>query len=242
MSQIKVDRTLNIPIYQQLEDQLEKLIADGTWHLNEPLPSETVLANQLQISVMTVRQAMAQLVNKGLIFREKGRGTFIAPQPMDRHLQRLESFTEDMHARDLPPSSRILIHRIAPVAKTITKRLGVAPDQPVMYLKRLRLIEDRPVAVHDAYINRQDLDRASLERVGSLYVLLEQRGVQLAEAEETIEATAADAETAQLLNMPTGAPLLKVTRLTWDRNHVPVELVVALYRADFYRYAVRLRR
>ena len=161
---------------------------------------------------------------------------------MDRHLLHLESFTEDMRTRNLPPASRILVHDITLPPKSVAKRLALNTEQAVVRLKRLRLIEDRPVAVHDAYINRQDLDRETLEKVGSLYALLEQRGVELVEAEETIEATAADDDTAHLLDTPLGAPLLKVTRLTWDHEHIPVELVVALYRADFYRYAVRLRR
>jgi GntR family transcriptional regulator len=242
LSQLTVDKNSVVPIYQQLEEQLEQLIVHGTWQLKDPLPSETTLAQRLQISVMTVRQAMAQLVNKGLIYREKGRGTFVAPQPMDRHLQRLESFTEDMRARALPPSSRILIHEITLPPKFVAQRLALQLDQDVLRLKRLRLVEDRAVAVHDAYITRLDLDRDTLEQVGSLYVVLEQCGVTLLEAEETIEATAADEATAHLLKMVPGAPLLKVTRLTWDRDHAPVELVIALYRADFYRYAVRLRR
>jgi GntR family transcriptional regulator len=86
------------------------------------------------------------------------------------------------------------------------------------------------------------LHRDALENIGSLYVLLEQKGIELLEAEETLEAILADEEVAGLLDIPHGAPLLKVTRLTWDRDRTPIELVIALYRADFYRYAVRLRR
>jgi len=242
LSQIWIDKESSIPIYQQLEEQLEKLIISGTWSLKEPLPSETLLAERLQISVMTVRQAVSQLVNKGLIYREKGRGTFIMPQPMERQLQRLESFSEDMRARDLPASSQTLIFKVVPAPSIVAVRLGLEPGANVLRLKRLRLVEDRPVALHDAYINRLDLRRDALENIGSLYVLLEQKGIELMEAEETLEATLADEDVATLLDAPRGAPLLKVTRLTWDRDRTPVELVIALYRADFYRYAVRLRR
>jgi len=91
-------------------------------------------------------------------------------------------------------------------------------------------------------VNRIDLQQAELEAVGSLYALLEQNGVELFEADETLEAIVADDEIARLLKIPRGAPILKATRLTWDRQHTPVELVTAFYRADFYRYAVRLRR
>ena len=242
LSQIWVDKDASLPIYQQLEEQLERLILDGTWHPKEPLPSETLLAERLQISVMTVRQAMSQLVNRGLIYREKGRGTFVMPQPMERQLQRLESFSEDMRARELAASSHTLVFKAVASPSIVAFRLGLEPGVHVLRIKRLRLVENRPVALHDAYVNRLDLQRDALENIGSLYVLLEQKGIELMEAEETLEAILADEEVAGLLEISRGAPLLKVTRLTWDRDRNPIELVIALYRADFYRYAVRLRR
>lgn len=242
LSQIRVDKDSSVPIYQQLEEQIEELIRSGTWQAKEPLPSETLLAERLQISVMTVRQAMAQLVNKGLIYREKGRGTFILPQPMVRQLQGLESFSEDMRARHLNASSETLAFNVIPVPPAVASRLGVRPGANILRIKRLRLVEKHPVALHDAYVSQLDLERDALENTGSLYDVLEQKGIELAEAEETLEATVADEEVARLLNIKQGVPLLKVTRLTWDRDHNPVELVIALYRADFYRYSVRLRR
>ncbi len=68
LTRLHVDKSAGVPIYQQIQLQLEQMIANGTWRLKEPLPSETALAERLGISVMTVRQAMAQLVNKGLIY------------------------------------------------------------------------------------------------------------------------------------------------------------------------------
>jgi GntR family transcriptional regulator len=242
LSQIRVDKDAPIPIYQQLQNQLERLIADGTWRLKDPLPSETVLAQRLQISVMTVRQAMAQLVNKGLIYREKGRGTFVVPQPLEHHLHRLESFTEDMQARALVSSSKTLVFEVIPAPDAVAVRLNLSPCEPVLYLKRLRLVGKHPVALHDAYVNRTDLQRHELDAVGSLYALLEQKGIELFEADETLEAVVADDDLARLLKVPPAAPILKATRLTWDRQHTPVELVIASYRGDFYRYAVRLHR
>jgi GntR family transcriptional regulator len=157
-------------------------------------------------------------------------------------LHRLESFTEDMQARALVPSSKTLVFDIVPAPDSVAARLGLPPREPVLYLKRLRLVGGHPVALHDTYVNRTDLQQDELEAVGSLYTLLEQKGIELFEADETLEAIMADDEMAHLLNISRGAPILKATRLTWDRQHIPVELVTASYRADFYRYAVRLRR
>lgn len=242
LTRITVDKEAAMPIYQQLQGQIEAMIADGTWQPKEPLPSETALAERLGISVMTVRQAMGQLVNKGLIYREKGRGTFVAPQPLDHHLQRLESFSEDMRARSLEPASQTLVFKYMTAPEHVISALDLGGPRDVLYLKRLRLVEERPVALHEAYVNRRDLERDRLEELGSLYALLENAGVELSEAVETLEAVSANAETARLLRVLRGAPLLKATRITWDRDHAPVELVTATYRADFYRYTVKLRR
>lgn len=242
LAQLRIAKDSSIPIYQQLQRQLEDLIANGTWRPSEPLPSETMLAARLDISVMTVRQAMAQLVNKGLIYREKGRGTFVVPRPLEHSLHRLESFSEDMRARGLKPDSLTLLFEVVPAPDQVAASLNLEPGTSVLHLRRLRLVDGRPVALHDAYVSYVHLTRAELDAVGSLYTLLEQRSIELSEADETLEAVIADASTAELLSVPRGAPLLKATRLTWDRHHTPVEVVTALYRADFYRYTIHLRR
>lgn len=242
LGQLRISKSSRIPIYQQLQQQLEDLIVNGTWRPKEPLPSETKLAKRLNISVMTVRQAMAQLVNKGLIYREKGRGTFVMPRPLDHALLRLESFSEDMRARSIETTSQTVLFEVVPAPDDVAERLAVEPGREIIHLKRLRLVKSRPVALHDAYVTRTDFTRDELEAIGSLYAVLEQRGVELSEADETLEAIVADPATARLMHVRRGAPLLKATRLTRDRQHDPVEIVTAFFRADFYRYTVRLRR
>lgn len=242
LSRLRIDRHSQIPVYRQLHAQLERFIVNGAWRPHDPLPSENALAAALGISVMTVRQGMGLLVAAGLVYREKGRGTFVIPRPLDHHLQRLEGFSEDMGARGLTPSSQVLAFESVPAPDAVQDRFGLEPGIPVLHIKRLRLVDNRPVAVHDAYINHLNITRGELEAAGSLYDVLERQGVQLMEADETLEAIAADKETAALLQIEHGAPLLKASRLTWDHAHNPVELVFAVYRGDFYRYAVRLRR
>ncbi len=242
LSQIQIDKNSAVPIYLQLQEQLEQLIVNGTWQLNDPLPSETMLARQLQISVMTVRQAMTYLVNKELIYREKGRGTFVMPRLLEHLLHNLESFTENIRDKNLIPSSSILEFEICPARSMVATRLQLEPRTPVLHIKRLRFVGRRPVALHDVYLSYTDFERKELESAGSLYAVLEAHNIQLAEAEEHLEATKADAQLAAWLNVPHGEPLLKVTRLTWDHQHIPIETVVAIYRADLYRYTVRLKR
>ncbi len=242
IAQIRVNKHSSTPIYRQIEAQIEQRIQDGSWPPGTLLPSETTLAASMGISVMTVRQAMSHLVNKGLIYREKGRGTFVSPLPLVHPLQRLNSFSEDMQVRGLRPSSQLLVFESCPAPEFVAAQLGCPPGQTLLHIKRLRLADDRPVGVHDAYLTRLDIDLPDLNKVGSLYRLLEQRGVDLVEAEEHLDAIAADVELAGLLKVPKGAPLLQLMRISWDRQHVPTEVVQAIYRANFYRYTVRLHR
>jgi GntR family transcriptional regulator len=109
-------------------------------------------------------------------------------------------------------------------------------------IKRVRLADDVPVGIHDSFIYGVLITRTDLEHAGSLYRLLEQHDILLREGEETIEATAATGEEAELLNVAGGFPLLKTSRFSWAAAGTFVEYVVALYHADLYRYTLRLRR
>lgn len=242
LSQITLDRNSPVPIYRQLGEQLERLVANGTWQPRELFPSDHLLAETFQISVMTVRQAIAELVKKGLVYRERGRGTFVSPRPLHHHLQRLEGFTEDMQARGLTATSQIVSFECVPTGDRLSGLLMLDRDTPLLHIKRVRLAAGRKVAVHDAYLTYTDIVRDELEAVGSLYTLLERKGVRMVEADETLEAIVADKELAELLDIKRGAPLLKASRLSWDCSSTLIEYVQAIYRADFYRYTVRLQR
>ena len=237
-----IDKQCHIPIYRQIQSQLQRLILDGQFKPHDMLPSENELAQRYQVSVMTVRQAMNELVSEGLIYRERGRGTFVARQPIVQTLRRFESFSEHIAARGLVPSAQILVfeHVVPPQEAALALELQLA-DQ-VLRIKRLRLADDRPVGIHDSYLRGIHFDRRTLDEYGSLYALLETRGLVLAEQEEILEAVAADAATSELLNVPSGSPLLQVSSTAHLESGQPIEFVKAIYRTDHYRYAVRLKR
>ncbi len=136
----------------------------------------------------------------------------------------------------------MLAFEICSAPEAVAVQLNIEPGTSVLHIKRLRLVDERPVALHDAYLTRLDVERAELNRIGSLYQLLEQRGVRLTEAEENLDAIVAGGELVGLLKVPKGAPLLQVTRITFNQHHTPIEIVQAIYRANFYRYTIRLYR
>lgn len=243
--QFTIDKQSPIPIYHQLQGEIRQRILGGDLVPNERLPSENELSEQLDISPMTVRQAMGELVNDGLVYRERGRGTFVSPRPpsnLEHQLTRLSSFSEDMRARDLRPESRILVFEPVPASTTIAEALDVDEGDDVLRIKRARLAEGQPVGIHDTYVRDVPLQRQELEAAGSLYTVFAQHNVTLAEGKEVFKAITADEELSQHLGVSVGAPLLQVTRTTVDIEGRPVEYVIATYRAELYEYTVRLKR
>jgi GntR family transcriptional regulator len=237
-----INKDSHIPIYRQIQVQLKRLILSGQLKPRDVLPSENELAQRYQISVMTVRQAMNALVNEGLIYRERGRGTFVARQPIVQPLQRLESFSEHIAARGLTPTAKVLTLENVPASHEVARALGLTPAEQALRIKRLRLTDGRPVGIHDSYLRGVQVERSGLEAVSSLYALLESQGLVLAEQEETLEAVAADSEASRLLNVALHSPLLQVSSTTFLESGQPLEFVIAIYRTDYYRYAVRLKR
>ena len=239
---IIIQRDSAIPIYRQLSSAILKAIQEGQLRPNQQLPSENELSRRYGIVPMTVRQAMNELVRGGYVYRVRGRGTYVAPRFLEHSLERMLSFSEDMRARNLSPGSKILqFERVSP-PPLVQNALRINENEVVIHIRRLRLANEQPVGVHNAWIARLELSRSELEAIGSLYKLMERKEVFLSEGDDMIEATEADDELSKLLNVRPGAALLKVTRIARDQAGRPIEYVEAVYRADLYRYAVHLRR
>ncbi len=240
---ITIDKNSPLPMYHQLKQGIIELIKAGELERGTCLPSENELAREYKISPMTVRQAMADLVNAGYIYREKGRGTYVAERPVKHKLERLTSFSEDIAERKMTPGSRILLIETVPPPPEVLARVEL-PDRVMMtHIQRIRLFDDKPVGIHSVYLREIPIEREELERHQSLYKLLEARGIQIKEGEETIEAVAAARYFADLIpGVQVGDPLLQTTRFSWNSSGEFIEYGKAQYRADLYQYTIRLKR
>lgn len=243
----RVDPYNVIPKYHQLYDILRQKIDDGEWQPHEPIPSERDLETLYHVSRTTVRQAINMLVNDGCLYREHGRGTFVARPKLQHSLQLLTSFSDDMRLRGLEPGQQLLsLDYVEPTAK-LRQQLDLSSDhRELLMIERLRLGDGEPVGLHTAYLPlppEQRISREELDASGSLYALLESKfNLIVAEADQTLEATAANEREASLLNVPVGTPLLLIERTTWSHVHRPMEFVKMLYRADRYKYSTHLTR
>jgi len=230
------------PIYLQVYQGLSRLIEDGTLERGSALPGERDLALQIGVSRVTVRQALRLLTEGGQLVRKQGSGTFVAESRILQPLSALSSFSDDMRSRGLQPGARVLsLERTRPSPQE-AMNLALKPSSEVWRLKRLRTADGQPLAIEISSVPLETLpqvSRAALES-GSLYALLKEGGHAPVRAMQHLRATAADFETARLLELSPGAPLLATERVTWDAAGKTLEYARSQYRGDRYDFLVEL--
>jgi GntR family transcriptional regulator len=200
-----------------------------------PLPSEAELCERFSVSRMTVRQALQELTNDGLVERRRGQGTFVAHRPVHRRPGVFLSFTEEMNRRGVQASSRLLSAGMDDPRRSEALDLGLAPGSQVVRVVRVRLADGVPVALEDAALVPElggvlDEDLA----VGSLHSALERRGVVATRATGTITARLARASETALLDLAPQSALLVELRILFDQESRVFERTETRYAADRY--------
>jgi GntR family transcriptional regulator len=243
-SSSKLPRRLSVrsPKGEQLREILEGLIAG--LEPGGPLPSERALAERYGIARMTVRTELDRLVSEGVAYRVQGRGTFVG-EPRVAQSMELSSFTEDMRARGMTPGSRMLAQEVMPSSELVAARLVLAPGAPVVRVHRVRMADDEPMAVEQAFLPAARFAGLESEDLagGSLFELLEARwGVELPFAEQRVVAVRIADEPAELLGVEPGEPGFLFRTLAHEPAGQPVFYAWSLYRGDRYEIQLRQRR
>jgi len=239
-----INKSSAVPIYYQLKKYIIEQIENGSWKQEEIIPSERELSEEFEISRMTVRQAINELVNEGILYRKRGMGTFVAKPKVDQGLSKLTNFTTDMLNRGMKPGSKVLGTTIIPASGKIAEKLNLNPDEEVVELIRLRLADDEPMALEHSFLPHKKIYpilNHSLENK-SLYELLKKEcNLHLASAKQTIEISYSGPKEAKLLEIDPDTPVLLIERVTYIDTGEPVEFVKSFYRADRYKFSIEMR-
>lgn len=240
-----LDRNSYTPLYQQIGEVLRTRIERGELVPGDQIPSENELTDQYRVSRNTARLAIGSLILDGLVYRVKGRGTFVAAERLSDGLMHLESFTEEMHQRGLEPGSRMLNFSSELPSKKMAQILKIKKKDKIYRIDRLRLADGKPMAINIAYLPVRlcpDLGEKDLAS-GSLYALLEnQYNYQLGYAEYVIKISYADEYQAELLAVPGDSALLVREGTTYLEDGTPIEHTLLLNRADRYEFTFRAVR
>lgn len=234
-----------LPRYYQLKEILREQVRAGEWKPGDLIPSERELSEKYGISRMTARQAITDLVNEGLFYREQGKGTFVSQRKITQQLLHLTGFTEDIRARGQRPGTRVLSATMTPADETTAEKLRIAPGTPVFRLQRLRLADDEPLAIEISQLHFKGCERLLEEDLEqqSLYRVLETKfAIPLMEADQELEAGLAGTEVSQVLNISPGSPVLFTRRTTYTERNAPIEYATAVYCGDKYTFYTHMKR
>ena len=238
-------RNSPLPRYFQLKEIMRERIRSGEWKAGELIPSERELSEKYGISRMTARQAITELVNEGLFYREQGKGTFVSQRKITQQLIHLTGFTEDIRARGQRPGTKVLSATMHPADEETAGKLRINPGTPIFRLQRLRLADDEPLAIELSQISFKGCEGLLEEDLehNSLYRLLETKyGIALMEADQELEAGLTGSEEAQLLKISVASPVLFTRRITYTDRNQPIEYAKAVYCGNKYTFYTHMKR
>ena len=239
-----LDKQSSIPIYIQIEDFLKEQIAQGVYPVKSLIPSERELSDLFGVSRMTVRQSLTNLVADGLLYREKGRGTFVAEEKMEQPLNGLTSFTEDMKTRGFLPSTKLIAFSQVKPSAQIAAKLKLQKEELVYKIVRIRYADATPMAIERSYLPVTLFPALTEDALqGSLYSYIEdQQKLVIGQATQRMEASLAKVEDAELLQIAIPAAVVLIERVSTLVNGQPFEVVRSTYRADRYKFISEIGR
>jgi len=239
-----IDKNSPVPYYYQLEQLLREKIENGEWKPGDNLPSEAELCSTFRISRTVVRQALNKLCQDGLVYKEKGRGTFVAkPKLQEKFVQRTYGFYQEMKEKGLEVESKILEHELVEPPPKVKALLKLTDEEKVVKTSRLRSVNKELIMFTTTYI-RSDLC-PGLEKEDltnrSLYELLwEKYGLKIAYGHRTLEAVAASKYEADMLKIRRGSPLVYLESISYLEDGTPIEYFEAWHRGDRCKFVIEL--
>lgn len=227
-----------LPLFGRVKASVLEAVENGELRPGDRIPSQRELCKRFGISLMTARRAINELIGEGVIYALPGKGLFVAARKQPAESGPLVGFSEDMQRRGMRPSSRLLESGLVAATPFLARMLGVEPESELVYIRRLRLANDHPIALQAGYVVHRycpGLLAHNLETASLFSVLREEYGLRLADSRVAVESVLANGEEAGLLGVPVPAALLVTEQLTFLDNGHTIEFTRTKYRGDRYQ-------
>jgi GntR family transcriptional regulator len=234
-----------VPMYAQIREILRARILDGTYSTHEQLASESEMIATFGVSRITVRQALNDLQNEGLIFRMHGKGTFVSKPKAFQDLGKLQGFGEAMRQKGYETYARVISIDAVTPSQQVRDKLQLPKRAKVTELQRLRFLNREPISLDITYVPTAIGHRLAKEDLATrdVFVILENDyGIALGHADLQIGSTLADEYLAEQLRVDAGSPVLLIERTTFTSDSQPIDYEHLYYRGDAFQYRVRVDR
>lgn len=228
----------NLPVYMQIHDQIKKDIEKGKWAIGSRLPSERELAVTFGVSRMTLRQAIQNLSEEGILERKIGSGTYVASKKVQEKMSGTTSFTEIMLLQGKVPSSKTISYIEAKPSASEQEKLLLGEEDTVLRMERIRYADDVPICFEVTTVPFKLVRGYSKSDITqSLYrVLSEKRGLQLGKAVQNVSAMSATETIAEFLNVKRGDAVLRLKQVSYLTSGKPFEYVRTQYVGNRFEF------
>lgn len=236
-----------VPLYVQLKESISNAIALGEWKPDTQIPSERDLCKKYNVSRITVRQAIAEAENAGLLYKIQGKGTFVQAPKISQGLYKITSFGKTLQISGLHGTTSIIESKIVPVNLQLSNIFNSNIDNQMFNLRLLGLANGDPIVYYNSYFPL-DIGYAMLEAARkrekegmpfSTYDFYGESDIAVDAMEQTFEAVNCNKEVAKLMKIKEGTALLVVTSVVYTRDSTPVEFKTAMYKADKYKFHLK---
>jgi GntR family transcriptional regulator len=231
--------------YRQLRAELLTMIREQ-FAVGDPLPTERALTSRYGVSRSTVRAAIRDLIEQGVVWRRHGSGTYVSDTRMlGKPLGQLSSFTEDMRSRGFEAGAKVLGARLTESTVSIARDLDLPPGTPVWSVHRLRFVNNEPIMIERVRVPADVVPKlASADLSGSLYAIFERTyDLVVQRASQRIRPTVLRTDEAELLQLPTGSPAMHIRRVGFSGNGGrAIERADSIYRGDRYEFTLNVSR
>jgi len=239
-----VDKSSSVPLYIQIRDILHEQIRSGELAPGVQVPSELELVGRYSVSRMTARKALDELVKASMLYRQRGKGTFVTQNVVSYGLSTMLSFSGTLRALGYQVETRVLYQDVILASADVAEKLNLKPGGEVILVRRLRYVDSRPAAIHTSFLDYQvyaPLLKIDLSRESLLESIERACGMRVAYAKDSVQATLVSGEDMGLLEIPRGSPVLDVEGVAFTEFGQPTRLTKAVYRSDLFRLVVTNR-
>lgn len=240
----KINKEDRIPLYYQLMDIIIEKIEDGALNENDKLLSERELCEIYDISRATVRKAIDELEKEGYIYKEHGKGTFVAPKKLRQDILKFYSFTEEMKKLGKVPSSKVIDFEIIQCNEKISRKLNIEGDELIYMFTRLRFADNDPIMIETSYVPYDrfpGIKKKDLETSPMYDIFTKRFNAVFSMAKESFKAVKTSEKEAKLLSISTDIPSLLIERITYEEDKI-VEYTVSIARGDRFEYRAVLTK